>query len=95
MSTDTERAAFEAWALTYHKFNNPSPLTRLESNGSCFYGPVSASWKAWQARAAIAQPAEPVAPMGAPQEVHYERGGREEAARRAIVRAAAALGEQA
>jgi hypothetical protein len=38
---------------------------------------------------------EAVAPMGAPQKVHYERGGREEATRRAIVRAAAALGEQA
>lgn len=58
MSTDTEREAFEAWALTHHKMTNPGPLHRVR--GEYFYWPVNASWSAWQARAAIAQQAEPV-----------------------------------
>ena len=37
---------------------------------------------------------EVVAPMGAPQKVHYEHGVREKATRLAIVRAAAAVWEK-
>lgn len=52
-----ERATFEAWALTYHKLVNPGPLKRLNGVGCYFYGPVQASWAAWQARADLAVPA--------------------------------------
>jgi hypothetical protein len=54
MSTDTERAAFEAWMTE----DTTIPLD-LDAHGA--YADLTAEimWHAWQARAAIAQPAEP------------------------------------
>lgn len=52
---DQERKDFEAWVPTHHKVTNPGPLARVDGNGRYFYGPVEACWKAWRARASIAQ----------------------------------------
>jgi hypothetical protein len=55
-----ERAAFEAWAPTYHKVSSPGPLTMLDGGRRYFYGPVNASWAAWQARALVSAPRVPL-----------------------------------
>ncbi|MCY0334112.1 hypothetical protein, partial [Pseudomonas aeruginosa] len=53
-----ERAAFEAWlaqALS-KKFVPEFDLAKYEDSGEYRYSPAAAYWKAWQARAALAQP---------------------------------------
>ncbi|WP_049301902.1 ORF6C domain-containing protein, partial [Pseudomonas aeruginosa] len=53
-----ERAAFEAWLAQAmsHKFDPEFDLAKYEDSGEYRYNPAAAYWKAWQARAALAQP---------------------------------------
>ncbi|MEV1255316.1 hypothetical protein ABZQ86_26085 [Pseudomonas aeruginosa] len=53
-----ERAAFEQW-LEQHMSHHLSPeldLAKYEDSGEYRYNPAADYWKAWQARAALAQP---------------------------------------
>ncbi|MEC6384972.1 hypothetical protein [Pseudomonas aeruginosa] len=53
-----ERAAFEAWlaqAMSHH-FDPDLDLAKYEDSGEYRYNPAADYWKAWQARAALAQP---------------------------------------
>ncbi len=53
-----ERAAFEAWlaqAMSNH-FDPDFDLAKYEDSGEYRYNPAADYWKAWQARAALAQP---------------------------------------
>ncbi|MGG6879797.1 UNVERIFIED_CONTAM: hypothetical protein P3D01_33150 [Pseudomonas aeruginosa] len=53
-----ERAAFEAWlaqAMSHH-FDPDLDLAKYEDSGEYRYDPAADYWKAWQARAALAQP---------------------------------------
>ncbi|MCS9889294.1 hypothetical protein N0581_27250 [Pseudomonas aeruginosa] len=53
-----ERAAFEAWlaqAMSHH-FAPEIDLAKYEDSGEYRYNPAADYWKAWQARAALAQP---------------------------------------
>ncbi|HHM9318333.1 TPA: hypothetical protein ACRNS5_004224 [Pseudomonas aeruginosa] len=53
-----ERAAFEAWfaqAMSHH-FDPDIDLAKYEDSGEYRYNPAADYWKAWQARAALAQP---------------------------------------
>ncbi|MCD2747750.1 hypothetical protein K4W85_14695 [Pseudomonas aeruginosa] len=58
-----ERAAFEAWLAQAmsKKFDPEFDLAKYEDSGEYRYSPAAAYWKAWQARAALAQPS-PVLP---------------------------------
>lgn len=62
-----ERAAFEAWLAQAmsKKFEPEFDLAKYEDSGEYRYSPAAAYWKAWQARAALAQPS-PAQPEGAP-----------------------------
>ncbi|KSR43128.1 hypothetical protein APB53_14170 [Pseudomonas aeruginosa] len=53
-----ERAAFEAWLAQAmsKKFEPEFDLAKYEDSGEYRYSPAAAYWKAWQARAALAQP---------------------------------------
>ncbi|EPF1469154.1 hypothetical protein ACSQPN_006350, partial [Pseudomonas aeruginosa] len=53
-----ERAAFEAWLAQAmsKKFDPEFDLAKYEDSGEYRYSPAAAYWKAWQARAALAQP---------------------------------------
>ncbi|WAW38799.1 hypothetical protein O2604_17200 [Pseudomonas aeruginosa] len=53
-----ERAAFEAWLAQAmsKKFEPDFDLAKYEDSGEYRYSPAAAYWKAWQARAALAQP---------------------------------------
>ncbi|EPM0008970.1 hypothetical protein N1H70_000043 [Pseudomonas aeruginosa] len=53
-----ERAGFEAWlaqAMSHH-FDPEFDLAKYEDSGEYRYNPATDYWKAWQARAALAQP---------------------------------------
>ncbi|MFU3489290.1 hypothetical protein ACM7KH_02870 [Pseudomonas aeruginosa] len=58
-----ERAAFEAWLAQAmsHKFDPEFDLAKYEDSGEYRYNPAAAYWKAWQARAALAQPSPTIA----------------------------------
>ncbi|MHC9208928.1 hypothetical protein ACYTPM_24480 [Pseudomonas aeruginosa] len=53
-----ERAAFEAWLAQAmsKKFEPEFDLAKYEDSGEYRYSPAAAYWKAWQARADLAQP---------------------------------------
>ncbi|EIU4871604.1 hypothetical protein ACSQ43_001864 [Pseudomonas aeruginosa] len=53
-----ERAAFEAWLAQAmsKKFEPEFDLAKYEDSSEYRYSPAAAYWKAWQARAALAQP---------------------------------------
>lgn len=53
-----ERAAFEAWLAQAmsHKFDPEFDLAKYEDSGEYRCNPAADYWKAWQARAALAQP---------------------------------------
>ncbi|NTS91627.1 hypothetical protein HT115_04835 [Pseudomonas aeruginosa] len=53
-----ERAAFEAWLAqaVSHQFVPELELAKYEESGEYRYNPAADYWKAWQARAALAQP---------------------------------------
>ncbi|MDG3939409.1 hypothetical protein L5C25_29250 [Pseudomonas aeruginosa] len=55
-----ERAAFEAWLAQAmsKKFEPEFDLAKYEDSGEYRYSPAAAYWKAWQARAALAQPSQ-------------------------------------
>ncbi len=57
-----ERAAFEAWLAQAmsKKFEPEFDLAKYEDSGEYRYSPAAAYWKAWQARAALAQPSDEV-----------------------------------
>ncbi|HHQ2709903.1 TPA: hypothetical protein ACSPNY_001716 [Pseudomonas aeruginosa] len=59
-----ERAAFEAWLAQAmsKKFEPEFDLAKYEDSGEYRYSPAAAYWKAWQARAALAQPSPPPHP---------------------------------
>lgn len=58
-----ERAAFEAWLAQAmsKKFEPEFDLAKYEDSGEYRYSPAAAYWKAWQARAALAQPSQAIA----------------------------------
>lgn len=53
-----ERAAFEQWLEQHmsHHFSPEFDLAKYEDSGEYRYNPAADYWKAWQARAALAQP---------------------------------------
>ncbi|WP_329038156.1 hypothetical protein [Pseudomonas aeruginosa] len=53
-----ERAAFEQWLEQHmsHHFSPELDLAKYEDSGEYRYNPAADYWKAWQARAALAQP---------------------------------------
>ncbi|MBP8363016.1 hypothetical protein [Pseudomonas aeruginosa] len=53
-----ERAGFEAWLaqVMSHHFDPELDLAKYEDSGEYRYNPAADYWKAWQARAALAQP---------------------------------------
>lgn len=53
-----ERAGFEAWLaqVMSHHFSPELYLAKYEDSGEYRYNPAADYWKAWQARAALAQP---------------------------------------
>ncbi|MGZ2787323.1 hypothetical protein AAER32_12855 [Pseudomonas aeruginosa] len=60
-----ERAAFEQW-LEQHMSHHISPeldLAKYEDSGEYRYNPAADYWKAWQARAALAQPSPTLPPF--------------------------------
>ncbi|MGD8185464.1 hypothetical protein ACP9M8_16350 [Pseudomonas aeruginosa] len=60
-----ERAAFEAWLAQAmsKKFEPEFDLAKYEDSGEYRYSPAAAYWKAWQARAALAQPSPTLPPF--------------------------------
>ncbi|HHF0618071.1 TPA: hypothetical protein ACPH2G_004589 [Pseudomonas aeruginosa] len=61
-----ERAGFEAWlaqAMSHH-FDPEFDLAKYEDSGEYRYNPATDYWKAWQARAALAQPSPKCATCG-------------------------------
>ncbi|MFE4157100.1 hypothetical protein [Pseudomonas aeruginosa] len=60
-----ERAAFEAWLAQAmsKKFDPEFDLAKYEDSGEYRYSPAAAYWKAWQARAALAQPSPALPPF--------------------------------
>ncbi|WP_311185481.1 hypothetical protein [Pseudomonas aeruginosa] len=59
-----ERAAFEQWLEQHmsHHFSPELDLAKYEDSGEYRYNPAADYWKAWQARAALAQPSPPPHP---------------------------------
>ncbi len=55
-----ERAAFEQWLEQHmsHHFSPELDLAKYEDSGEYRYNPAADYWKAWQARAALAQPSQ-------------------------------------
>lgn len=55
-----ERAGFEAWLaqVMSHHFSPEFDLAKYEDSGEYRYNPAADYWKAWQARAALAQPSQ-------------------------------------
>lgn len=55
-----ERAAFEQWLEQHmsHHFSPEFDLAKYEDSGEYRYNPAADYWKAWQARAALAQPSQ-------------------------------------
>lgn len=66
-----ERVAFEAWLAQAmsHKFDPEFDLAKYEDSGEYRYSPAAAYWKAWQARAALAQPSPAQAEAERPEVV--------------------------
>ncbi len=64
-----ERAAFEAWLAQAmsKKFEPEFDLAKYEDSGEYRYSPAADYWKAWQARAALAQPSPAQAEQAEPE----------------------------
>ncbi|MGV5025206.1 hypothetical protein [Pseudomonas aeruginosa] len=60
-----ERAAFEQWLEQHmsHHFSPELDLAKYEDSGEYRYNPAADYWKAWQARAALAQPSPALPPF--------------------------------
>ncbi|QUI41145.1 hypothetical protein [Pseudomonas aeruginosa] len=73
-----ERAAFEQWLEQHmsHHFSPEFDLAKYEDSGEYRYNPAADYWKAWQARAALAQPSPVQAEAERPEVVgvRYEDG---------------------
>ncbi|MCS7777270.1 hypothetical protein N0052_17640 [Pseudomonas aeruginosa] len=74
-----ERAAFEQWLEQHmsHHFSPELDLAKYEDSGEYRYNPAADYWKAWQARAALAQPSPAQAEAEQPEVVAFihERTG--------------------
>lgn len=68
-----ERAAFEQWLEQHmsHHFSPELDLAKYEDSGEYRYNPAADYWKAWQARAALAQPSPAQAEAERPEVVAY------------------------
>ncbi|MCV0108797.1 hypothetical protein KUC42_08495 [Pseudomonas aeruginosa] len=68
-----ERAAFEQWLEQHmsHHFSPELDLAKYEDSGEYRYNPAADYWKAWQARAALAQPSPAQAEAERPEVVGY------------------------
>lgn len=66
-----ERAAFEQWLEQHmsHHFSPDLDLAKYEDSGEYRYNPAADYWKAWQARAALAQPSPAQAEAERPEVV--------------------------
>ncbi|MWW08608.1 hypothetical protein [Pseudomonas aeruginosa] len=66
-----ERAAFEQWLEQHmsHHFSPELDLAKYEDSGEYRYNPAADYWKAWQARAALAQPSPAQAEAERPEVV--------------------------
>lgn len=68
-----ERAAFEQWLEQHmsHHFSPELDLAKYEDSGEYRYNPAADYWKAWQARAALAQPSPAQAEAERPEVAGY------------------------